>query len=184
MRAGGGKQKGASFERDTCRLLSLWVSHGKQEDLYWRSAMSGGRATVGKRRGVDLVAQAGDISSVHKSGHVLTADFYFEVKHVKELALDNFLVKGTGPLATFWDIAMKEATSYHKAPVIIARQNRFPTLWLSEDGVVEMLHANNRRAAAKGKLATIHARNERLALWNFDLLLAQPFKYAELLSRG
>jgi len=46
MRKGGGKAKGASFERDICRRLSLWVSAGKQEDVFWRSAMSGGRSTV------------------------------------------------------------------------------------------------------------------------------------------
>jgi len=181
MRAGGGKAKGASFEREICRLLSLWVSHGKQEDLYWRSAMSGGRATVGKRRGVDLVAQAGDISSVHKAGHVLTTEFYFETKHVKELHLDNFMVKGTGQLATFWETAAQEAASYHKAPVIIARQNRFPTLWISEDGIVDVLHgATIKRRWPKGKLAMIRVAGTALAIWNFDLLLATPFKYSGL----
>lgn len=28
------KAKGASFERDVCKKLSLWVSDGKREDLY------------------------------------------------------------------------------------------------------------------------------------------------------
>jgi hypothetical protein len=61
MRKGGGKQKGSQFERDVCRELSLWVSHGKQEDVYWRSAMSGGRSTVaalkGARSGLRLCQQ-------------------------------------------------------------------------------------------------------------------------------
>jgi len=38
-------QKGPNFERSFCKSLSLWVSEGKDENIFWRSVGSGGRAT-------------------------------------------------------------------------------------------------------------------------------------------
>lgn len=54
--------KGSGFERELAKTLSLWISSGKTDDIFWRSSASGGRATqrakVGKQtRGHgDLVA--------------------------------------------------------------------------------------------------------------------------------
>src|SRR5215216_6431446 len=41
--------KGPQWEREVCRALSLWVTNGERVDVFWRSAMSGGRATVHNR---------------------------------------------------------------------------------------------------------------------------------------
>lgn len=176
MRPGGSKQKGSAFEREVCKQLSRWVSHGKREDLFWRSAMSGGRATVAGRRGTTLASQAGDISSVDKAGHVLTNEFYFETKHVKDIALDKFIVTGSGPLANYWKIAYREARAYNKEAVIIIRQNRFPTLLLAHDRIVETLH--DTRHSVRGKLAVIYGSSGKLGLWKFDAVTAVPFRYS------
>lgn len=74
------------------------------------------------------VRQAGDICAVAPEGHELTETYYIELKHVKKLALDQFIIKGTGPLANFWKIAAREAEKHNKCPVIIARQNGWPDL--------------------------------------------------------
>ena len=122
MRAGGGKAKGAAYEREICKKLSLWVSQGKREDLYWRSAMSGGRATVGKRAGKDI-RQTGDIACVDKLGHMLTDVFFIECKRYRRLKFDAFFLEGTGPLAQFWKQARKQARQHLKRPMLIAREN-------------------------------------------------------------
>jgi hypothetical protein len=122
-----GKQKGAGFEREICKLLSLWVSGGKQVDLFWRSAMSGGRATVQHAKGV-MVRQAGDICAVAPEGQAFCDSWYIECKHVKRLALDQFLVKRTGPLANFWAKLGKESVRHNRQAMLIARQNGWPTL--------------------------------------------------------
>ena len=179
MRSGGGKQKGASFERDTCRRLSLWVSHGKREDLFWRSAMSGGRATIGNKRGINLAAQAGDISSVDKAGHVLTCDFYIETKHVKYIGLDTFIIKNSGPLAKYWKTTYREASNYEKFPILIIRQNRLPTLLLCGIGNRELFH-NIRLSDRKKYKAKIYlSKSLDCELWLFDDILNTPFNYAE-----
>src|ERR1039458_9196081 len=115
---GGGKQKGAAFERKICQELSVWVSEGKRKDLYWRSAMSGGRATLGKRRGEDLAHQAGDICAVHPDGHVLTDSYFIECKHYRNLEFDRFLF-GEGKLGKFWKVASAQAESHGRIPMLI-----------------------------------------------------------------
>lgn len=174
MRRGGSKQKGAQNERNICRLLSLWVTHGKQEDVFWRSAMSGGRATVAKRRGKKLASQAGDISSVDEAGHILTDDFYIETKHVKLLALDRFIVKRTGPLVNYWHTASQEAVSYRKSPLLIVKQNMLPTLLICRFGIVSKLTGNKLRAS--DSLAKVYGGNP-CEIWLFEKVLSVPFAY-------
>ncbi len=129
-----GKAKGAAFERSICVKLSLWVSHGKHEDCFWRASMSGGRSTVAARRGKRLAAQAGDISCIHPIGAPLTDRFYLECKSYLEL---NFagLLTGKGNLVNFWAETVIQSRNYHKEPLLIAHQNRYPTmLCTSEKG--------------------------------------------------
>ena len=122
-----GKQKGSGFERECCKELSLWITDGKMEDCLWRSAMSGGRATVARRKG-QMVRQSGDICAVSPEGHILTDKWFIECKNYRRLQLDQFLVKGTGDLATFWKKACEEAARDSKDPMLIAKQNSWPTL--------------------------------------------------------
>lgn len=137
MRPGGGKAKGAQFEREICKRLSLGVTEGEHEDVFWRSAMSGGRATVRNRKGNIQVRQSGDITAVAPEGYEFADTWYVELKHVKKLALDQFCIKGTGPLANYWKIAMREAKRYNKEPMIIARQNGWPILVITRRGMLK-----------------------------------------------
>jgi hypothetical protein len=118
-----GKQKGSSFEREICKKLSLWTTNQKSVDVYWRSAMSGGRATVAKGK----VRQAGDITAVAPEGHVLTDQFYLELKHLKSINLDC-LIKGSGTLLAIWKKTKQESHKYQKIPVLIFKQNHWPVV--------------------------------------------------------
>ncbi len=122
MRAGGGKQKGASWEREVCRQLSLWITNGKKSDCLWRSAMSGGRATVASRKG-QQIRQGGDICSVSPEGHVLTDKYCVECKHVKKLDIASFILDNKGALAKHWKQAIKQARQQFRMPILIAKEN-------------------------------------------------------------
>jgi hypothetical protein len=130
MSNGKSKAKGSSFEREICKRLSLWVSDGQEQDCFWRSAMSGGRSTVAGRRGVKLNRQAGDITSTSPEGHALTDKFFIECKHVKKLDIHG-LITGKGSLWSYWCEAWDQATTYNKAPLLIAKQ-KHPYLLLSK----------------------------------------------------
>jgi hypothetical protein len=126
MKSGGGKRKGGARERDVCKVLSLWITKGKKDTVFWRSAISGGRATVAKKAGYINPAQAGDICAVEPEGFPFAAHFFVEVKHYKDLGLGRFLLGLSSTLGDFWKKATEEATSYNKRAIIIARQNRLP----------------------------------------------------------
>jgi len=127
MRKGGGKQKGSAWEREVCRRLSLWVTDGQKVDCFWRSAMSGGRATVARGK----VRQAGDICAVAPEGNAFADQWFVECKHVAHLNLEGFLIKGLGKLHDFWKLARSEARKYHRDPMIICKQNGWPALVIS-----------------------------------------------------
>src|ERR1700677_4372549 len=123
MRSGGGKSKGSGWERELCTKLSLWITHGKKDDCFWRSAMSGGRATVHKKKGKDI-RQSGDICSVSPEGHALTDVFFIEAKFYRNLQIDKFILERKGILAKFWLQACKQAHDHKLEPMLIARQNQ------------------------------------------------------------
>lgn len=126
MGGAASKAKGSGFERRICKALSLWVTDGVREDVFWRSSMSGGRATVAKGK----VRQAGDICAVAPEGHALVDQFFIECKSYRSLGIGQFLICGAGPLAKFWKVACREAEKYERAPMLIAKQNGLPALVL------------------------------------------------------
>jgi hypothetical protein len=131
MRPGGGKAKGADFERLVCNQLSQWVTGGKRKDIFWRSAMSGGRATVGRKKGELNQTQEGDISAVDPAGHWLVKRFVIECKCVKSLDLDAFIYYHKGALAGFWNTLTKITSGTPKEPMLIAKQNQYPPMLIT-----------------------------------------------------
>jgi len=92
--------------------------------------MSGGRATVNRKRGIGNRTQCGDISAVSPEGHKLTDLFVVECKFYANLDLATSLLLGRGKLAQFWKEVCAEAKHANKEPLLIARQNRFEPLVL------------------------------------------------------
>jgi len=161
---GRGKPKGGKFEREICKKLSLWITNGDKEDCLWRSAISGGRATVAHRKGKE-VRQGGDICSVSPEGHQLTDHWFIECKNVQRLYLDQWLIKGTGLFSKFWMKCRNEAKRHGRAPVIIAKQNGWPTLIIGPTDL--LLHIKD----AAPILST-----EYISIWVFDEVVIWPWK--------
>ena len=135
MKTGGGKAKGGEFERYCCKRLSLWVTKGKRDDVFWRSAMSGGRATLQLRQEIVNMAQSGDMTAIAPEGYELCSLCLFEYKHYRDLKIANGLLKDTGFLAEFWRATVKAAARYDKAPVLICKQNLLPPIVLCAPGL-------------------------------------------------
>lgn len=125
------QQKGSQFEREICVKMSEWVTAGRKKDVFWRTAMSGGRATVFKKKG-SLFRQSGDLCAVAPEGHALTDKYYFELKHYANVDFASFFVKGKGQLTQFWHKAQYEADGYGLIPILIVKQNRMPILWIAQ----------------------------------------------------
>lgn len=127
-RGGAGKRKGGAFEREVCQRLSLWFSVGKRDDLFWRSSMSGGRATVKHKKGHANETQVGDVSAIHPDGARLTDHVVIECKFYRDLTILGGIFENIGLLYKFWDKLLPVAGARH--PMLIARQNRTATLVL------------------------------------------------------
>lgn len=80
MRRGGGSNKGSSFEREICKTLSLWWTDGIRDDVFWRTAGSGGRATNRARMGRTTAGAEGDLTATDPIGSVLLRLCCFELK--------------------------------------------------------------------------------------------------------
>lgn len=72
--------KGSAFERWFCGQLSLWWSGGKDTDIFWRTAGSGGRATNRGRKGKQTAGAYGDIAATDHRGQPVLSLMAIEVK--------------------------------------------------------------------------------------------------------
>lgn len=163
-RKGMGKSKGSSFERKVCSRLSLWVTNKKMKDVFWRSSMSGGRATVIRARGGEN-RQAGDICSVAPEGHVLTDFYFFECKHVRNIGLQAFILSGKGPIAGWWKQACKQAKEHNREPVLIAKGNHMPIIVITHTGSMFNKHP----------VAFVHGLLKGCAIGLLDRVLKEKF---------
>lgn len=159
-----GKQKGGEWERQVCKLLSLWVSAGEHKDLFWRSAMSGGRATVAR----GAVRQAGDICAVAPEGHSLTDRYYIECKIYKDLNLARFFIEQKGQLAAFWHETIKQAAIYNRSPMLVAKQNLYPAI------VVTKSFRVRRRLHYESVVVDTDSMSAHVV--RFDYLLQSPYR--------
>jgi len=149
-----GKIKGGKKEREIAVELSRWITHGEKDDCLWRSALSGGRATVSHRKGKILANQSGDLSAISPEGHILTDRFYIEIKHLKDISLDC-LIKGKGVLLNIWWDTEKKAALYNKIPTLIFQQNYFPTVFCTNGSGISMLNAESSVCVTSGTLYLI-----------------------------
>lgn len=75
-----GRDKGMQFERNICKYLSLWISNNERDDIFWRSAASGGRATNRAKSGKKTSNSAGDICATDEKGFVFLSKVTLELK--------------------------------------------------------------------------------------------------------
>ncbi len=73
-------KSGSAFERLIATRLSLWWSAGERDDLFWRSAGSGGRAKSRGRKGKKTHGHHGDIAATHSDGEPLMELLTIELK--------------------------------------------------------------------------------------------------------
>lgn len=144
MRPGGSKSKGNQFENAIAKDLSLWLTHGKREDVLIRSQNSGGRATMLGYSGRDFRSQAGDIAPASIEGTKFTELYICECKHYANLILESLFFKtNKSGITEHWIKLLKECETYNKFPLYIARQNGKPILVCTNTKGLELLKLQN-----------------------------------------
>lgn len=73
-------RKGGAFERKVVKALSLWYTRGERDDIFWRTAGSGARATTRAKKGRSTANSAGDIGVLDAIGEPLIKVSAWELK--------------------------------------------------------------------------------------------------------
>lgn len=142
MRPGGGKEKGAAFERKTGVALSGWITNSTRTDLFSRNVLSGGKFTLhakkGERQGVP-----GDLMASHPLAYDFLKSFLVECKHKQDLELQAYFfdTKGSTFLARTIQLCRDQAKVAKVDWLLIAKQNLKPTLLLMEQALAQRVLA-------------------------------------------
>lgn len=73
-------KKGGAFERLICKQLSLWWTRGMRDDIFWRTAGSGARATIRSTKRLGTKNQYGDVQATDPIGQPLIDLCTIEIK--------------------------------------------------------------------------------------------------------
>lgn len=181
MRAGGGKQKGNSFERDISKSLSLWWSNSERDDIFWRTQSSGGRATQRKKRGVTTNGQDGDISSTDPTSSLFTDKFVMECKRYKSIKIWNIISNKPCPFRDWWFKLKEQATSVSKRPLLIMREDRQSILCAMDADLFSIIKCS----MIMYTIAAVECSvlNDKVVLIHFeDLLSLDAVKFMEIFN--
>lgn len=136
--------KGAEYERTMCLRLSLWISNRRNRDLFWRSAMSGGRSTIinaAKQHG-SVDAHAGDLAATHPDGHRFLACFTVECKSLADFHWHRLVMhSGVSDFEVCW-IQTVEQTIEGAEPLGFFKHTRIGEVAVTTKAGYEMLRGN------------------------------------------
>ena len=108
-----GKNKGNAFEREICRQLSLWWTQHlptPRDDVFWRTASSGGRATQRAKSGKQTKGHYGDVCASDPIGQPLLDMVTIELKRgYNHCTLHDLLDKPEGAVQQTYEKWIKQA---------------------------------------------------------------------------
>lgn len=76
------KRIGNNYEREISKKLSLWISNGESDDIFWRDLSSGARFTNRKKKEKETVIK-GDIVAIDLNYQWFTNLFFIDTKCYK-----------------------------------------------------------------------------------------------------
>lgn len=130
-------KKGSAFERELCKQISLWWTKDLEEprsDCFWRTAGSGGRATVRSKKNQKTAGHYGDICATDTVGIPFLKLVTLEVKRgYSRHTIADLLDKPDGAAKQMYEKwfeqaekSAKDAGSY--SWMIIVKRDRRETL--------------------------------------------------------
>jgi len=154
MRRGPRKtNKGAPFEREMAERLSRWWTDGHRSDIFWRTANSGGRATVRRRKALTTVNQAGDLGAIDASGQALLDLVVVELKRgYSRRSIADALDRGEDDKTSLYEGWLEKLITTQRACgvfswLLIARRDRHEAFVFLP---IDLLHELKRYGASIG----------------------------------
>lgn len=160
-----GNKKGGSFEREVSKQLSLWITNGERDDVFWRTHGSGARHTVRFQKGKETAGQDGDIQSTHPLGEEFRNIFSIECKFYKDLNLWSIITGAKDfSIYQYWKDTIEVSERVNKEPLLIAKQNNKPVLFV----VSRLMELHIRSAGLMPKFKFCLGTGEEAAAFIFD----------------
>lgn len=171
-------QKGSNFERDICKQFSRWWSYGERDDIFWRTAGSGARASMRFKKFIPTHDSAGDIMAIDPIGKPFTEKFLIELKrgyggerrktkdkknkktkqHISVLSMIDNRSKQKQILIEWWNKAQKECRAHKRkgSLIIFKRDGKQSCLFMSYDCFNYIFYMSNLYPTFKFPYITIH----------------------------
>lgn len=129
--------KGGKFERRLCKEFGQWWTGGQRDDVFWRSATSGARATQRAKQGKATFGQYGDIQATDPIGQALVDVCTIELKRgYQKHTVQDSIDKGGRAAQQEWEKWLQQAvTDSHKAGtphwmLVTKRDCRIPLVYM------------------------------------------------------
>ena len=158
MRAGGGHAKGAAWERDCGKQISLWLTHGERSDIMSRNVLSGGSFTNAEKAGKISSRMPGDIMAANPHAFRFLSRFSIECKHLKDIGMFQYMLdhRQQNPLAQIIALARRQAKAIDCEFMVIAKQNRHDPIVLVDGAIGEHMMACMVRRGNRTMLHPMH----------------------------
>ncbi len=139
-----GKGKGSQFERELCTRLSYWWTRNQRDDVFWRSTISGGRATARGRVGKSTYGQYGDVQAVDPIGEPLLKVVTIEAKcGYRGVAFSDLLDAGERMKPIWLDWLKQVQEAWQKAGsfswLLVVKRDRRAVLVVFPSGLYQEL---------------------------------------------
>lgn len=137
--------KGAAWEREFSKKLSIWWSDGEADDLFWRTSQSGGRATTRRKKGKGTRGHVGDICATDETGAQLLGYVTFELKRgYNRHSLHDLIDKPNRAAEQEmekWITQAKQAKKLSKSRhwLVVSRRDRREPLLIAPTGLLTVL---------------------------------------------
>jgi|GEM_PF-1853170 len=176
-----GKRKGNNYERDISKALSLWVSLGSRDDIFWRSQNSGARHTTRNKKHMTLEGQSGDIAATCSGpSEAFIKIFCVEIKRYKDINLWGIIKQTKKGILTFWKQAESKAKEVNKVPVLIVKEDFKPALLIS---VKDLNFLLNKCYGLEPDLVA-NITGDRLFIWKLEKILNMNSEKLILMIQG
>lgn len=167
-------RKGSTFEREFCYELSNWWSDGEEDDIFWRSQASGGRATTRSKTGKRTSGHYGDVAATDARGAPLINLLTIELKRgYSSQTMMDVLDRNPKMKLGGWEGFLSQAINSHTqagsfAWLLYTRRDRrtgwfyFPTYLLNTLRAVGAFPRSPRPAIT----ASINVREGKTSRWH------------------
>jgi hypothetical protein len=137
--------KGSDFERLVATQLSRWWTNDARDDIFWRTAGSGARATTRSKGGKRTAQQYGDICAIDPLGNPFVDLITLELKRgYNTRSIHDLLDYSPTQAVTEWEGFLEKAIKSHEQAgsafwMIITRRDRHTAwVWFPWDMVLHL----------------------------------------------